>query len=153
MLIRTALSNIFAATAFQRAAADAAPASSPTRQGAAAAALSDRQTLPHLVLFGLLLVPVAVFLVAVPTIAFSHSSMYIATLWPANAVILVALLRRAGNRRDYGFLLLSGAFAIGLANIAGGNGALPSTILAFANIAEVAAARRCSPCSGSPRPI
>lgn len=140
MLIRTALSHIFTAAAFQRAAAGAGPEPSPPRQSAAAAAPSGWQTLPHLAPFGLLLVPVAVFLVAVPAIEFSHSSNYIATLWPANAVILAALLCRAGNRRDYGFLLLSGAFAIGLANIAGGNGALPSAILACANIAEVTVA-------------
>jgi signal transduction histidine kinase len=139
MLIRMALPGILDALTCRRAAAAAGTeAVAAWRPGAPGR--DEGRPLPHLSWSGLLLVPLAVFAIAVPAIEFSHSSKYIATLWPANAILLTALLRLARSARSDGVLLLGGAIAIGLANIAGGNGLLPSMVLGVANVAEAATA-------------
>src|ERR1700683_999794 len=59
----------------------------------------------ELSLAGHLMLPVAIFVVTVLTVDFSHISHFINTLWPVNAIILVALLRYERNLRNYSSIL------------------------------------------------
>jgi signal transduction histidine kinase len=98
---------------------------------------SNRDQQSNLSPIGHLLLPAAVFSVTLITIEFSHLSNFIATLWPPNAILLVALLRYARSMRNYGSILAGGACAIALANFVTGNGPAYSAMLGAANIAEV----------------
>jgi integral membrane sensor domain MASE1 len=91
-------------------------------------------------LAGQLLLPVAVFAVAASTIAISHSAKFVSTLWLANGVVLVALLRHARTPRNYGLILAGAAGAIWLANLVNGGGAALSAAMTLANLVEVATA-------------
>ncbi len=96
--------------------------------------------LTDLTLAGHLLVPVAVFVVSTLDIDFTHVSNFIGTLWPSNAIILVALLRRVRSIRNYCSILLSGCAAIALAAIVAGTSPTMATILAVADLTEVTVA-------------
>jgi signal transduction histidine kinase len=85
----------------------------------------------------ILVLPVAVFVVTVFTIDFSHVSQFINTLWPVNAIILVALLRYKRNLRNFGSIIGSGFCAIALACIVTGTTPASSVIVGAANILEV----------------
>jgi len=84
--------------------------------------------------------PVAIFAVSLFSIYFSHLSNFIGTLWPTNAIILVALLRHARNLRNYGSILLGGVAANALAGFAAGDGAPLVVVLAVANALEIVTA-------------
>jgi signal transduction histidine kinase len=94
--------------------------------------------LPDLSPAGHLLLPVAVFVVTLLSIDFSRGANFAPTIWPTNAIILVALLGHARNLRNYGSIFVSSAFAIALANVAAGNGAAAAATLGATNIFEVA---------------
>jgi signal transduction histidine kinase len=85
-----------------------------------------------------LLLPLAIFAVTWLAIEFSHHSNFVVTLWPTNAIILVALLRYAPHLRNYGTILLGGACAIILASVVSGNNLKFTVILAALNIVEIA---------------
>ena len=89
-------------------------------------------------LAGHVLLPVAIFVVTLLTLDFLLSANFAATIWPANAIILVALLRHSRNLRNYGSIIVSSACAIALANVAVGYSAASSAIFGVANIFEVA---------------
>jgi signal transduction histidine kinase len=91
----------------------------------------------NLTLLGHLLLPVSIFVVSTLVIDFAHVSNYIGTLWPSNAIILVALLRHARNLVNYGSILFGGFAAIALAGIVGRSDATIAVLLAAADIAEV----------------
>ncbi len=103
-------------------------------------AASYAEPLPKLSLAGHLLLPFAVFVIALLTIDFSHLSNLIMTLWPANAVILAALLRHTRSLRNCGPIFVGACCAIGLANLAAGNGPVLSVIYTAADIIEVSIA-------------
>ena len=84
------------------------------------------------------LLPVAIFVVTLLTLDFLLSANFAATIWPANAIVLVALLRHSRNLRNYGSIIVSSACAIALANVAVGYSAASSAIFGVANIFEVA---------------
>ena len=113
-----------------------ASASDPDR----VAARVNVEPLSELTLGGQLLLPVAVFVIALLTIKFSRVSNYTTTLWTPNAIVLVALLRHQRNLRSCGSIFLGGALAIGFANLAAGNGAINSAILGAVNMLEVGVA-------------
>ena len=89
-------------------------------------------------LAGHVLLPVAIFVVTLLTLDFLLSANFAATIWPVNAIVLVALLRHSRNLRNYGSIIVSSACAIALANVAVGYSAASSAIFGVANIFEVA---------------
>jgi signal transduction histidine kinase len=88
----------------------------------------------------LLLLPVAVFIVSILSIDFSHLSNFVGTMWPPNAILLVALLRHGRSFGNDSAIFLGGAGALALAAVVGGNSPALAAILTAANIAEVAVA-------------
>ena len=84
--------------------------------------------------------PVAVFVVSTLDIDFTHVSNFIGTLWPSNAIILVALLRHVRSIGNYCSILLSGCAAIALAAIVAGTSPTMAIILAVADLTEVSVA-------------
>jgi signal transduction histidine kinase len=105
--------------------------------GGASAQQEPQRDLP---LIGHLLLPIAVFVISVLTIKFSHLSNHITALWPSNAVILVALLRCKRTLRNYGSIFVSSVCAIALANLVAGNSLALSAIFSITNTVEVATA-------------
>jgi len=91
-------------------------------------------------LAGLLLLAVAVFAVAAPTIDISHSVKFVSTLWLANAIVLVVLLRHARSPGNYGLIFAGAACAIWLANFVNGGNTALSAAMTAANLVEVATA-------------
>jgi signal transduction histidine kinase len=88
-----------------------------------------------------LLLMAAVFAASVASIEFTRSAGSIAALWPANAIVLAALLRSNRSSTSGRSLTFLGALAgIMLANLAAGDDVLLSTALAAANIAEIGTA-------------
>jgi signal transduction histidine kinase len=98
---------------------------------------ATREPLPDLAPAGHFLLPVAIGVISLLTIDFVHVSHFVGTLWPSNAIILVALLRHRLSFGNSGSIVLGGAAAIALAGIAGGTDPAAAAILAVANIAEV----------------
>jgi signal transduction histidine kinase len=133
---KTGLSNIFAAAVHGR------PPTGPDRLRVSETdkARSDAPSAPmsNLSLAGHLSLPVAIFVVTLLAIEFSRSANFAATIWPTNAIVLVALLRHTRNLCNYGSIIVGSTFAIALASAVSGNGAAPSAILGAANIFEVA---------------
>jgi len=84
-----------------------------------------------------LALPVAIFVVTIFTIDFSHVSHFIITLWPVNAIILVALLRYQRTPINYGSILGGGTCAVILAVMATGITPTSSVIVGVADISEV----------------
>ncbi len=111
------------------------------RVSAIGEAVSDaacgREPFSDLSLAEQLLLPVAIFVVTLLAIDFSRSANFAATVWPSNAIVLVALLQHARNLRNYGSIIVGSAGALALASAVSGNGAVPSAILSAANIFEV----------------
>jgi signal transduction histidine kinase len=134
MADRTGLSNIIAAAVHGR------PSTMPDQFGvpAAGAETAAKLNAADLSLTGQLLLPVGIFAVTLLTLEFLLSANFTATIWPANAIVLVALLRHRRNLRNYGSIIIGSICAIALANIAIGDGAVPSAIFGIANIFEVA---------------
>src|SRR5580700_2493536 len=136
---RTGLSNIFAAAAHGRSSTGPDQFRVPaTGDGAVNAETAADREPADLSLAGHLLLPVAVFAVTLLTLDFLLSANFAATIWPANAVVLVALLRHTRNLRNYGSIVVGSTCAIALANIAIGDSAASSAIFGVANIFEVA---------------
>jgi len=84
-----------------------------------------------------LMLPIAIFTIAVFTIDLSQASHFINTFWPVNALVLVALLRCRRTLRNYSSILGGAACAITLACVVTGIAATSSAILGAANITEV----------------
>ena len=84
-----------------------------------------------------LVLPIAIFVVTLLTIRLSHRANFLLTVWPTNAMILVAVLRSRPNLRNYGSILVGCACAILLASLATGNGVKYSAILIAINAAEI----------------
>jgi signal transduction histidine kinase len=84
-----------------------------------------------------ILLPVTLFAVMVAVILFSHLSNFVLTMWPANAIVLAALLRHTPNLRNYGSIIVGSACAMVLANATADNGLRTAGLLATVNIAEV----------------
>jgi len=95
---------------------------------------------PDLSFAGFLLLPVAVFVISLLTIEFSRFSNLVETLWPSDAVILVAMLRHVRSLRNYGSILFGGSAALALAPLVAGNSPAVSMVLSAANVLEIAAA-------------
>jgi signal transduction histidine kinase len=139
MPIGTDLSNLAAAVLHGGAATVPASLRAPTYDDATAseATSADPQPQRDLSPLGLLLLSAAVFLVTLPAIELSHHSNFIVTLWPSNAVVLVALLRYAARPKTSGAILVGGTAGIVLASLAAGNALKFTVILAAINIVEV----------------
>jgi integral membrane sensor domain MASE1 len=88
-----------------------------------------------------LLLTAAVLITALASIEFTRGSNSIAALWPANAMVVAALLRNnRGAIRSRQFMFLGSWAGFVLAHRAAGDGVLLSTTLPLANMSEVAAA-------------
>jgi signal transduction histidine kinase len=86
---------------------------------------------------GDLLLPVTLFAIMLAVIEFSHRSNFVLTLWPANAIVLAALLRHTPNLRNYGSIVVGSACAMVLANVTAGNGVKTAALLAAINMSEI----------------
>jgi hypothetical protein len=84
-----------------------------------------------------LLLPVVIFVTSVLTINFSRHSNLIATIWPANAIMLAALLRYARSPANYASIVGGGSAAAALAGLLAGNSLALSATLLLANLVEV----------------
>src|SRR6202795_4101492 len=136
---RTGLSNIFAAAVHGRSSTGQDQFRAPaTGHGAVNAETPSNREPADLSLAGHILLPVAIFAVTLLTLEFLLGANFAATIWPANAVVLVALLRHTRNLRNYGSIIVGSICAIALANAVAGNSAVPSAIFGLANIFEVA---------------
>jgi len=136
---KTGLCNIFAAAVLGQSATAPDQFRVPAiGDGAAVGETPANREPADLSLAGHVLLPVAIFVVTLLTLDFLLGANFVATIWPANAIVLVALLRHARNLRNYGSIIVGGICAIALANVAVGNSAAPSAIFGVANIFEVA---------------
>jgi signal transduction histidine kinase len=122
-------STIFAAFA----PAPAAAVTAPSRRDAAAAA---PEPLLKLSLAEHLLLPVAIFVISLLTIDLSRHSNLIATIWPANAIIVAALLRHVRSPGNYISVVVGGSAAAAFASFMAGNNVALSATFLLANIAE-----------------
>src|SRR5262245_58670825 len=84
------------------------------------------------------LLTAAVLVLSYASIKFTRTSDFIPSLWPSNAIVLVALIRAPGAWRSYFLILAAGWIATFAANVLAGNGSVLSAQLAAADIAEVA---------------
>jgi signal transduction histidine kinase len=138
MADRTGLSNIIAAAVHGRSSTGLDQFRAPaTGDGAVNAETPSNREPADLSLAGHILLPVAIFAVTLLTLEFLLGANFAATIWPANAIVLVALLRHARNLRNYGSIIVGSACAIALANVVVDSSAVPSMILGAANIFEV----------------
>jgi signal transduction histidine kinase len=136
---RTGLSNIIAAAVHGRSSTGSDQFRvSAAGDGAVAAEIPSHWEPADLSLAGHLLLPAAIFAVTLLTLEFLLSANFAATIWPVNAVVLVALLRHTRNLRNYGSIIIGSACAIALANVVVGESAASSAIFGVANIFEVA---------------
>jgi signal transduction histidine kinase len=83
---------------------------------------------------------VVIFVLSVLTIEFARLSNQIATIWPANAVMLAMVLRHTRSPINYLSLVVGGSAATGLASLLIGNGPVLSSALFATNIVEVGSA-------------
>jgi signal transduction histidine kinase len=135
----TGLSNIFAAAVHGRSSTGPDRFRVPaTGDGAVNAETAANREPADLSLAGHVLLPVTIFVVTLLTIDFLLGANFAATIWPANAIILVALLRHTRNLRNYSSIIVGSTCAIALANVVVGNSAASSAIFGVANIFEVA---------------
>jgi signal transduction histidine kinase len=116
------------------------PISSIFAHGRTSAADDAREPLLNLSPAGHLLLPAAIFAISLLTIDFSHLSNFIGTLWPSNAIILVALLRHIRSPSNYVSIFVGGAAAIALAAWVTGSSPMLCMILTAADMAEIAIA-------------
>jgi signal transduction histidine kinase len=84
-----------------------------------------------------LLLPVVIFVASALTINFSRHSNLIATIWPANAIMLAALLRYVRSPANYASIIVGGSAATALAGLLAGNSLALSATLLLANLVEV----------------
>jgi signal transduction histidine kinase len=103
-------------------------------------AISSHEPPLNLTFAGHLLLPVAIFAVSLLTIEFSRLSNLVATLWPSNAIMLVALLRYVRSPTNCISIFVSGSAATALAGALSGNSAALCATLSVANFVEVATA-------------
>jgi signal transduction histidine kinase len=133
---RTGFSNIFAAAVRGR------PLIAPDHFRAPAAGDGAAETAANaepadLSLAGHVVLPVAIFAVTLLTLDFLLGANFVATIWPVNAIVLVALLRHTRDLRNYGSIVIGGTCAIALGNFVIGNSAASSATFGVANIFEV----------------
>src|SRR4029077_15244408 len=113
MADRTGLSNIIAAAVHGRSSTVADQFRVPaTGDGAVHAETPSNREPADLSLAGHILLPVAIFAVTLLTLEFLLSADFAATIWPANAIFLVAMLAYRRNLRNYGSLLGGGICAL-----------------------------------------
>src|ERR1700676_837129 len=136
----TLLSNILAAFAPGRSAAGPDEFRAGNDQALDRDSAANPEPLLDLSLAGHVLLPIAIFATSLITIEFSHLSNLIATVWPSNAIMLVALLRHSRSLRNYASIFVGGSAANALASLLAGNSATLSAALPVANFVEVAAA-------------
>jgi signal transduction histidine kinase len=137
----TILSTIFTAIAARLpASAQPGPLAFSPRWFSGDSASARENTLPDLSGAGHLLLPVTVFLVSLLSINLTHSARFVSMVWPANAIILVALLRHRPSLANYGSIVLGNGAAMILASLTAGNPLALALILTLADICEIAVA-------------
>src|SRR6202050_2439353 len=126
---KTGLSNIIAAAVHGRSSTGRDPFRRPAPgAGPANAEIAANREPEDLSLAGHVLLPVAIFAVTLLTLDFLLSPNFTATIWSANAIVLVALLRHTRNLRNYGSIIVARACAHESANSAVGDSAASSAI-------------------------
>jgi signal transduction histidine kinase len=88
-------------------------------------------------LVGHLTLPVVFYVASVLTLDFSRLSHYIVTVWPTDALMLVALLRYERSPRNYASILVGGACAIALGAMTSGVTPISGIILGVSDLFEV----------------
>lgn len=117
-----------------------APAASLPPGTPAPVAGRDREPLPALRPLHQLVAAVVIFLVSVFTISISRHSNLVATLWPANGIMLALLLCHARSLTTCVTVILGGSAVTALASYVAGNDFELCAILAAANSIEIVSA-------------
>jgi signal transduction histidine kinase len=133
---KTGLSNIIAAAVQGRSSTGSDQFRLPATGDGAVIGETPRDP-ADLSLAGHVLLPVAIFAVTLLTLDFLLGANFVATIWPANAIVLVALLRHSRDLRNYASIIIGAICAIALANVVVDSSAVPAAILGVANIFEV----------------
>src|SRR5579863_631187 len=83
-----------------------------------------------------ILLPAAIGAISIVVIEFSLHSKFIATIWPANGIILAALLRYVRSPGNYASIIIGGSAAVALAGLVAHNSLALTAILLIANVIE-----------------
>jgi signal transduction histidine kinase len=83
-----------------------------------------------------ILLPAAIGAISIVVIEFSLHSKFIATIWPANGIILAALLRYVRSPSNYASIIVGGSAAVALAGLVAHNSLALTAILLIANVIE-----------------
>lgn len=110
---------------------------------------THQQPLPDLSPRGHVLLPVAILAISLLSIAFSHFAQFFGTLWPANAIMLIALLCHRRKWNNYASIIFGGSAAMTIAARTANDSLGLCLVLTAANILEIATACWCSRSSGS----
>jgi len=113
----------------------------PQLQPKAPAMPGDREALPNLRPLSQIASPVIViFLISALTISISRHSNLVATLWPANAIMLALLICHPHSFTNSVSIIVGGSAATALASLLVGNSYEFCAVLAIANCIEVVSA-------------
>jgi signal transduction histidine kinase len=105
-----------------------------------AAADGHLQSFSDIPLLQHILVPVAIFAVSLLTIEAAHYSNLVATVWPANAIMLAVLLCRTPSAVNFVSIVGGGAVATGLSSLVANGNPVLALAMTFANGLEIATA-------------
>jgi signal transduction histidine kinase len=83
-----------------------------------------------------ILLPAAIGAISIVVIEFSLHTKFIATIWPANGIILAALLRYVRSPSNYASIIVGGSAAVALAGLVSHNSLALTAILLIANVIE-----------------
>lgn len=109
-------------------------------QPKATATPGDGEALPNLRPPYHILLPVAIFLVSALTISISRHSNLVATLWPADAIMLAVLVCHSHSFMNSVSIIVGGSVAIALASLLAGNGYELCAVLGIGDGIEVISA-------------
>jgi signal transduction histidine kinase len=134
------LANLLAALAYGRPAGAARELRLSSEPRGLAEVYPDPAPLSEPALAAQLLLPVVIFVISFLSIDFSRLSNFVETLWPSNAVLLVALFRHARTVRSFGSILAGGAAGMTCAAFIFDHSATLCITLTAANIIEIGVA-------------
>lgn len=106
----------------------------------ATATLGDGEALPNLRPRCHIVMPIVIFLVSALTLSISRHSNLVATLWPADAIMLAVLVCHSRSFANSASIIVGGSAAIALASMLTGNSYELCAVLGIADGIEVVSA-------------
>lgn len=100
----------------------------------------DREALPTLRPHCQIVLPIVIFLISALTISISRHSNLVATLWPANAIMLAVLICHQRSFANFVSIIAGGSAATALASLLAGNSYELCAVLGIADGIEVVSA-------------